>query len=140
MTRRRERTGFAGNLLLVMLACCVAFFSVSPPPMTPDGKQCPTAPIQTISVPVKSCCGKVLCYEHRAPKPGEAGFVQCRCAEKRASQQRNAMAPKVPLYLPVEAEPLEVAGRLDFPETPVPLDEQIPKGLAKGLFRPPSIA
>jgi hypothetical protein len=43
-----------------------------------------------VTVAVKNCCGKVVGYETRKPKAGEKEFVQCRCAEKRASQHNDA--------------------------------------------------
>jgi len=56
---------------------------------TPKGVQCPTAPVQQIAVAVKSCCNGVVTYQFRKPRIGEKEFLQCRCAEKRSTQQQT---------------------------------------------------
>ena len=60
------------------------------PMATPEGRQCPTAKVHTIRVAVKTPCGCVTGYIERAPKAGEEGFVQCRCAERRAGEEQSA--------------------------------------------------
>lgn len=70
-------------------------------PRTVAGKQCPTAPVQQTTVAIKSCCGRVIGYEVRAPRPGESAFVQCHCAEKKAAQDGTWLPPKLqPFFLP----------------------------------------
>ncbi len=70
---------------------------------TSAGVQCPTARVQTIRVPVLSKCGCVLGHVERAPKPGEKGFKQCRCAEGRAAHEgtgpTTAVGPAMPALL-----------------------------------------
>ena len=85
-------------LIAVMFFLCSAI----PQQATLTGVQCPTAPLQTISVAIRDCCGKVTGFTTRAPKPGEAGFVQCRCAEKRTSSQKATLSNKVPLMMAAE--------------------------------------
>lgn len=73
----------------------MAFCSVNQVmPKTAEGTQCPTAPVQMITVPIKSHCGCVIGYETRQPKPGERGFLQCRCAEKKASETQTVSEQK----------------------------------------------
>jgi hypothetical protein len=70
------------DLMKLVLAGVVGlYFSFAAWATTPTGVQCPTAPVQLIKVAAKDCGCKV-----RAPKPGEKGFVQCRCAEKRSAK------------------------------------------------------
>ena len=66
---------------------------------TPIGQQCPTASIQLVTVAVKDCCGKIVGYTQRAPKLGESAFVQCRCAEKKATDHQALTSPKLDLLL-----------------------------------------
>ena len=54
------------------------------------GTHCPTAPVQSVTR-TSACCGKVLAIESHKPRPGENGFVQCRCAEKRSTQHQAAL-------------------------------------------------
>ena len=98
----------AGNLssmrspLIAILATlgflCAAFLGNAP--TTRAGVQCPTAAVQTMSV--RDCCGRLTI---RAPRPGESGFKQCRCQEKRQGAlwadavPRNDALPPVPLRL-----------------------------------------
>jgi hypothetical protein len=66
--------------------------------ITPAGVQCPTAPVQTVVVKSQRCCEKSGHVVVRAPKPGDKGFVQCRCAEKKNGQQKSALSTKFDLY------------------------------------------
>ena|SRR5579862_4992475 len=138
--RRAKGGGFASRITLIVLAFLVGLCSATSMfPLTPDGVQCPTAPIQTIAVPV-SCCGKVIGYQQRAPKPGEPGFVQCRCAEKRSPMRHSATVPKVQVFLPVESEVINVGHRFDpLPATGSTLSLAGPDG-ARGVFHPPHFA
>lgn len=90
-----KRAGRA-DLFAILLACwlfvCVG---LQFHPMTPDGVQCPTAPVQSVLVPIKVACGCVVGYRARAPKPGEKGFVQCRCAEKKSGHHLALSAPQI---------------------------------------------
>jgi hypothetical protein len=54
--------------------------------------QCPTASIQSI-LETAQCCGKTVVVSARKPQPGDKGFVQCRCAEKRSSLQQARLGP-----------------------------------------------
>ncbi|MGV3614075.1 MAG: hypothetical protein ACO1SV_01955 [Fimbriimonas sp.] len=69
-------------------------------PRTPFGIQCPTAEIQTVSVPIRDCCGKIVRYESRTPKPGEATFTQCRCAERQTVTDLGLPPKLEPFFLP----------------------------------------
>lgn len=75
---------------------------------TPNGVQCPTAPVQTV-VETLSCCGKTVGYAQRPVRPGDKGFVQCRCAEKRAAQHSSSVGPQAPHYEMLCAQPLTIA-------------------------------
>ena len=105
----------ARGALSVLLAACFLLYSVLPLNVTRVGLQCPTAPIQKIVVAVKDCCGKVEGLALRAPKPGEKGFLQCNCAEKKSSTQKTAVTSKtVPILLVAQRlpdiSPLELTG------------------------------
>lgn len=84
------------------------------PTPTPYGIQCPTAKVQTVRVPV-ICCNKIKGYVDRAPRPGEAGFRQCRCAEKQSAEHQAAWSQS--------AERLEFvpATRFEFDLSPATL-------------------
>ena len=84
------------------------------PMATPEGRQCPTAAAPLLRVAIRSACGCVIGHIERAPRPGERGFVQCRCNEKRAAQESSAPpAPALPM----------VAFRLELPVVPLVADE-----------------
>ncbi|MBS1716915.1 MAG: hypothetical protein JSS72_04190 [Armatimonadetes bacterium] len=110
------------RLISVFLALSCALFSslygIAP---TAEGVQCPTATVQQITVPIKSTCGCVVGYQTRAPKPGEKGFMQCRCNEKRSEQQATTGSQKVTWF----PAPHDVALTLSQPireqEMPQPL-------------------
>lgn len=74
-----------------VLACAVALLGCYGfAPSTPRGKQCPTAAVQEVTDVkyVKTCCGKLVAVKFkRAPREGEAGYKQCQCAEKKASEK-----------------------------------------------------
>jgi len=89
-------SGIPQILLAVWLFVCAASQTF---PTTPTGVQCPTAPVQSVSVAIKDCCGKVIGHVTRAPKLGEKGFLQCRCAEKKAPKQDSAAtAPRFEVF------------------------------------------
>ena len=96
---RRKFANVRGGNLLAMLMVALIFvgsaFQVRV--RTALGQQCPTAAVQLVTVAVKDCCGKVVGYAERAPKPGEALFVQCRCAEKKAAEHQAVTSPKLHL-------------------------------------------
>lgn len=74
-----------GVILAIALGLCSILSSA---PNTPKGVQCPTAPIQSVAqiIFMKDCCGKLLPRTiFRKPREGEAGFLQCLCAEKKAA-------------------------------------------------------
>jgi hypothetical protein len=82
------------TVLAILMTALFALYSVLPvAAMTPNGVQCPTAPIQNMTVATVKCCGKVVSIT-RAPKLGDKAFLQCRCAEKSASQQKVAVQTK----------------------------------------------
>lgn len=61
-------------------------------PVTARGIQCPTAAIQKVSVVTleRTPCGcLVKRVTERAPREGEKGFKQCRCAEKKAAEKQD---------------------------------------------------
>lgn len=106
------------------------------PMATPEGRLCPTARPATIRVAVLSPCGCVIGHVERAPRPGEKGFLQCRCGEKRAAQESHAPpAPALPA----------AAFRLDLPIVPVAhAEHRVTLGRsawsASPGFRPPATA
>lgn len=88
----QRAAGLIGLLLLLFGVAARSF-----PLATPVGVQCPTAQVHTIRVAVKSACGCVIGHVERAPKPGEKGFVQCRCNEGRTAQKSSPPpAPALP--------------------------------------------
>ncbi len=112
MAHGRQTRASVGIIVLTVMVCFVGLGSIGQYSFTPQGVQCPTAPVQTI-LAAKLCCGSVVGYEQRAPKPGEAGFLQCRCSEKRAPARLVAAAPKVQVFLVAEAENVDPGTRLD---------------------------
>ena len=136
--RLHARLGFS-NLGLLLLAIAIGWSFVTPfVPLTRAGIQCPTAPIQKIQVPVR-CCGKVIGFQVRAPKPGEFGFVQCRCEEKRAPVKATATASKFQVFVPVGSGELARVERLaSLPALdttgPTPLLTSI-----RSFFHPPDV-
>ena len=90
------------SLFAALVAVLFFLYSAIPLQATQAGVQCPTAAVQTISVAVRDCCGKVTGFTTRAPKPGEQGFVQCRCAEKKTTTQKATLSSKVPLFIATE--------------------------------------
>jgi hypothetical protein len=87
-------------------------------PRTAFGVQCPTAEIQTVSVPIRDCCGKVVGYAQRAPEPGEATFTQCRCAERKTVTDFGLPPKLEPFFLPDH--------RFEMPDVPPPFDGEHP--------------
>lgn len=54
-------------------------------PITAEGKQCPTAPVRVVVEmrTIRTCHGDEIAVPMgRQVRPGDAGFHQCRCAEK----------------------------------------------------------
>lgn len=84
---------------------------------TRAGTHCPTAAVQMVreTVLVRNCCGKLVPKViERAPLAGEAEFLQCQCAEKKDSAQREgAQYQSCPEAL-VPADAL-----LEFPVAPI---------------------
>ena len=96
-------------------------------PKTRQGLQCPTAPVQSITVTEvkKDCCGHpVTLSVTRKPKPGEPGFQQCNCAEKQASQTAEDRGPakSIVFVLPAPGETPEFTL---IPRSPVTADRQV---------------
>lgn len=87
ITRAAEK--LRGVVLAVVFALCSVLYVV---PVTPKGIQCPTAPVQSVTevVASKDSTGKVVEQSiKRMPREGEKGFLQCRCAEKRAAEGQD---------------------------------------------------
>lgn len=88
---RLDRFAFCATAWILTFAI-VLFTCAFNVPVTPRGVQCPTAAIQTIQVLSlkRSPCGcLVKVVEERAPREGEAGFKQCRCAERKAVERQE---------------------------------------------------
>jgi len=104
------------NIFALLMA--VLFFVVTgfqPAPQTQVGVHCPTAPVQTVLVPVKGKCGCPVTYRLSKPRAGDKAFVQCRCAEKKSSERPIPTAPRVVLFF--QTEPSVVSpGRLVIPD------------------------
>lgn len=82
----------ATALLAVVVMLASASFTL---PSTRKGIQCPTAPIQKVVVNEveKLSDGETAMVQvERTPQPGDPGFVQCHCAEKKAAKQIQAVA------------------------------------------------
>ena len=86
---------------------------------TPVGVHCPTAPVQSVLVPVHDKCGCVIGYRSEAPKPGDKAFVQCRCAEKKSTERAVSPPPKVVLFV-LDQEQVASPGQLVIPQTVPP--------------------
>ncbi|MFI5386049.1 MAG: hypothetical protein ACHQ50_08005 [Fimbriimonadales bacterium] len=87
------------TIAALMAAWVFLFSALQFLPLTPDGVQCPTAPVQTITDAVRDCCGKLVGYSIRAPQPGDPGFVQCRCAEKKSAQHKASVSLRADSFL-----------------------------------------
>ena len=92
----------SGSLLAVFWFVFWVCFQLQP--ATPYGTQCPTAPIQRISIAVRNCCGSVAGMTSRTPIPGDKGFVQCRCAEKKGLPAKISSSEKPQLIFSVAAQ------------------------------------
>ncbi|GEM_PF-1499898 len=104
------------QILALVLTALLLWCSVSrAATVTPRGVQCPTATVQSVVVAKRDCCDRIVGYEVRKPKEGEQGFLQCRCAEKKAAPHGAAEipVPRVEALFAAEA-PLALAlpGRL----------------------------
>jgi len=80
------------NVFTVLIAVWFFVSAVIPVGISQTDVQCPTAEIQSVTFAVRDCCGKLLGFSQRAPKPGDKSFVPCFCAQKKAQAQK-AMAP-----------------------------------------------
>ncbi|HTQ09712.1 MAG TPA: hypothetical protein VMI31_06535 [Fimbriimonadaceae bacterium] len=141
MPEARTRSGGgAHSILLFVLALAVGLVSITSGfPLTPAGVQCPTAPIQRIEAPV-TCCGRVVGYEMRAPKPGEPGFVQCRCAEKRSPLKQGFALAKPQIFPPADADVAPAGARLDPLQASDTASCDAVPGLSGTFFHPPAQA
>jgi hypothetical protein len=100
---------------------------------TAIGQQCPTVSVQLVTVALKDCCGKIVGYTQRTPKPGESAFIQCRCAEKKATHHQALTSPKLDLLL---------ARAVAYPQPEILKAEQNPANYCaseKDRITPPSI-
>jgi len=91
------------NVLAVFVTAWFFLYSVLPICPTQNGVQCPTAPVQKITVAIRNCCGKLVGLTSRAPKPGEKGFVQCRCAEKKGATEKAVVPNRTQPFLALVA-------------------------------------
>jgi hypothetical protein len=92
MVRRAARAidRLKGAMLAAILALCSVLQLT---PVTPKGVQCPTAAVQSIIdiVYVKNYSGEMVAQTiQRKPREGDASFLQCRCAEKKAAETRKS--------------------------------------------------
>jgi hypothetical protein len=128
--------GWVRGLIALLCAAWFGAFSLGVSASTPDGMLCPTAHAQ-IRVAVTSCCGKVVGYTVRAPRKGEAGFVQCRCNEKRSAGQQASSPQKPNFYLPCEASEMDPISAL--PPVRVAFAYSPPAGVSNTdvFFHPP---
>jgi len=101
------------RLLLVLPVCLIASgYRVA---ITPYGTQCATARVQQITIAVYSTCGHRIGFVTRAPRPGEAGFVQCHCSEKRASVDSQTIGVEsIPFWLADTGEMTDASDFLAF--------------------------
>jgi hypothetical protein len=105
-------------------------------PVTQRGIQCPTAAIQEITEVklVKNCCGKLVPQTTvRKPREGEAGFKQCRCAEKKAvdhEEEKTATEPTKPVSVAMisTSDLVMIPSALEIPHVEVVLvvADQVP--------------
>jgi hypothetical protein len=109
---------------------------------TNSGIHCPTAPIQSVTVANLSCCGKVIIFTSRKPRPGEKGFVQCRCAEKRSAQQQAGIGATVPHLdmMASQAFVLHLPLRISEPTVPSFSLNLFPEVTLVPFIPPPSFA
>jgi len=90
------------RIFMMLLAVNLVWFStVSARVQTECGKQCPTAPVQSVFAPVYNCCHKLVGYAMRPVRPGDKQFIQCRCQEKSEVSQKMIANPRHDFYLPV---------------------------------------
>jgi len=94
---RKQNIRQAGRIDLIAILAAVWFVAcavLQVPPKTPDGVQCPLAPVQVVVKPLKAACGCVVGFKAAKHKPGDRGFVQCRCAEKKSAEHVAWNAPR----------------------------------------------
>ena len=95
------------------------------------------APVQTIRVAVMLPCGHCAGYMERAPRPGEKGFVQCHCDEKRSSSQIARIAPEI-MHFRTAAKFVVPAPALERPEKIALAPDPAAEVYASPLLQPPS--
>lgn len=83
MGRKRLQQGQLYVSLLLVIGLLLASFGRYSL-RTPEGRQCPTAPVQVVVKTIRTCCGKVIGVEKYIPQPGDKAFHQCRCEEKKS--------------------------------------------------------
>ena len=121
------------SILLTWSTSTIGFVQARP------GVQCPTAPIQTIESPVYSCCHKLLGYVSRSVQPGDKGFVQCKCAEKKAAQTAVVFSPKVDLWIP-HLQDIQTGEKLISESEPCSTEQMEPKECDSAPSVPPPLA
>jgi len=133
---RMGRIDFFAILMAFLLFGCVGFqFSAR----TADGVQCPTAPVQAIVKAIKAPCGCLVGYKISKPQPGDRGFVQCRCAEKKSAEHSPTAVPRseaLVVMAPTIEVPLAIVAPFDVPDF---LSVNPPVSLTPA-FHPPTLA
>ena len=128
------------NFFALFVACLFLLCSaLKVSPQTQAGLQCPTAPIQAIRVAVKDKCGCILGYKSVAPKPGDKGFVQCKCAEKKSAEHALPTPPKSELFVSMEPDPI-LTSRVTFALQPPAFKALIPASSRSPRTRPPAFS
>ena len=113
MGKTKNLFGFARNLVRTSVALALCLFMAWTGvgrlmPCTPAGVQCPTAAVQLITAPIKNCCGHIVGYQTRAPRPGDKQFVQCRCAEKHAPTSTALFGSSLPYFTLLAPESIDL--------------------------------
>lgn len=131
---------------LAALACCyLAIGSLARVTgLTPKGVHCPTAPVQEVAVEQGEPGSPEApqTFQTRKPKPGDPGFVQCQCAEKKAAsaeaakEKSSGSEPFTPSLEPPSSQFRILAPALRCPWPRMELDERVPS-LARAPQCPP---
>jgi hypothetical protein len=126
------------RVLACVLALSVAWFSASAyfGLNSPD-QQCVTAPVQTVAVAQISPCGHVMGYVERAIRPGDKGFVACKCAAKRSTTQSASGPAAISLYIPTMTRFI-VPARVSVHHTHVSPEIEAPTPSLAPPYRPPA--
>ncbi len=134
-------------VLQLALACVVWFAAIGAAfPKSVSGKHCPTAPVQLVvrSEKTEACCGSKRASNDRvelsAPRPGEAHFQQCLCADKRSKPLESgyefgsASLPAILSAFPSVSLPLDLISK----ESPQHGTSLVPAGSRQPSVPPPN--